>query len=354
MPVYTTDVDLTTIQFQNCITSTQNNYPNVEIIGNPTNSYNCHSYAWYSADQNNPYCIFDISNYIEDAHTDKLSNDEEKMAGDIVVYKDANNKIEHSAIIKEIKADGTVICTSKWGANVLCNHELSDVLSDYLANGLPNCDYYRITPHLWESITTNSNGTHELTCSICGVTTEENCDLSYACVLETYHKATCVDCNYSTSNIPCEDTYTYVSNGDGSHTATCSVCEGSITRQCNKECIWYSGSQHRAECADCGVVSYESCSSGVVYTGNGTTHTHALGCDECGHATGTATACTFSSHYAYAVNGVNYHRNVCDGCGYAQTTLVQCVYKNSDNCFLCGASKDSGRTASIQESSPAE
>ena len=193
-----------------------------------------------------------------------------------------------------------------------------------------------------------------MTCTICGDTDEENCDLSYACVLETYHKATCVDCNYSTSNIPCEDTYTYVSNGDGSHTATCSVCEGSITRQCNKECIWYSGSQHRAECTDCGRVSYESCSSGVVYTGNGTTHTHALGCDECGHTTTTTTACTFSAQYAYAVNGVNYHRNVCSGCGYTKATLVQCIYKNSDNCFLCGAPKDAGTVASIQDPSTAE
>lgn len=33
---------------------------------------------------------------------------------------------------------------------------------------------------------------------------------------------------------------------------------------------------------------------------------------------------------------------------------ISCVYKNSDNCFLCGAPKDAGMTASTQEPSAAE
>lgn len=88
-------------------------YPNITAEGLPTRKYNCHSYAWYSQSQSNPYWMNSAASYINDGSYIKSNN----ATGHKVYY----NKGEHSGIMR---AGGKVI--SKWGQLGLYLHSLSD------------------------------------------------------------------------------------------------------------------------------------------------------------------------------------------------------------------------------------
>lgn len=45
----------------------RDNFPNVVVLEEPSNRYNCHSYAWYSQDTENNFAwILDLKNFYED------------------------------------------------------------------------------------------------------------------------------------------------------------------------------------------------------------------------------------------------------------------------------------------------
>lgn len=162
--VYTTADDYSPQRIDQMIREINQLFPEIEIIGDPTSQYNCHSYAWYNASVYNPYCIFDIGNYIDDVHTYHVPDGAPLRTGDIVVYNNVYG-IAHSAIITEIKTNGEIICTSKWGANVLCEHAIGYVPGGYKNNNVLDYEIYRKMPHDY-TITSNSTS-HTFSCNDC-------------------------------------------------------------------------------------------------------------------------------------------------------------------------------------------
>mgnify|MGYP000418671782 CR=1 FL=1 len=83
-------------------------YPQAIRIGDPTRSYNCHSYVWGTSAEWFDYPTAYISAYVEDANGTYLTFD-----GCITTYP------THSAIIDE---DDTTLLRSKWGSGSLMKH----------------------------------------------------------------------------------------------------------------------------------------------------------------------------------------------------------------------------------------
>lgn len=111
-------------------------------LANPTDLYNCHSYAWYYkglVSYTNPivnnYWIDDPENFIVDRYIEIDLDD--AQPNDILTYWQGNN-LTHSAIVSSTTSDfyidGAVfnlIVRSKWGTGWLAEHRASI------------CDYYR-------------------------------------------------------------------------------------------------------------------------------------------------------------------------------------------------------------------
>jgi hypothetical protein len=106
--VYTTE--LTTAQINAFIAWTQQNYPNALLLRNPTDKYNCHSYAWYSQSTSNYMWMPDPSLYWQDGsyHDGTFP---------IIGYKINYTNGGHSGIMN----DNNYV-TSKWGAYGLMKH----------------------------------------------------------------------------------------------------------------------------------------------------------------------------------------------------------------------------------------
>ncbi len=93
----------------------------VEMIREPSPSYNCHSYAWYSVKSNNPYWLNSPEKYIRDGSYVPSAG----SAGRKITYEMLNVaphlRYVHSGIVN---ADGTI--TSKWGCLGLFSHKIAD------------------------------------------------------------------------------------------------------------------------------------------------------------------------------------------------------------------------------------
>ena len=237
--------------------SMHEDFPNVIILREPTTSYNCHSYAWYNSTIYNDYWIASIESFVNDVHTVPVEP-EGKTVGNIAVYINANGAPLHSAIIIDTNGD-QVICESKWGAGVLCQHEIGDVPEEYMATNT-QCWilYYDLTPHDYGYLS-HGNATHTKTCTICPYSETESCNLTYPYIGDSMHNIFCTECDYGISGAYCaysyqadangthkkictlrdhyqvteNCTYQYVSNGYGSHTRTCTVCDESTTVGCD-------------------------------------------------------------------------------------------------------------------------
>ena len=104
---------------------------------------------------------------------------------------DAYNQPLHSAVVSAID-DGDIICKSKWGANGLFEHHITNVPSSYTSDGssirIAFCNYTRTHDC---SIVQNNDDTHTKTCSICGYLCVE--EHSYSCkpLNDTYHILMC-------------------------------------------------------------------------------------------------------------------------------------------------------------------
>ena len=107
---------------------------NVKTIGNPTWRYNCHSYAWFYRNQENPYRIDIVTPYIKDGSVSEVDI-EYVQEGDIAGYylktffRDKTieelGKPLHSAVILSTEhTPKTTIVQSKWGEGYLLEHKL--------------------------------------------------------------------------------------------------------------------------------------------------------------------------------------------------------------------------------------
>lgn len=101
-------------------------YPGITIISPSTKKYNCHSYAWYSASQSNPYWMNNPAKYMSDDSYKKTGY----RVGVRIYYGGVSDK-EHSGIVSNVRV-GYAGCyvKSKWGQYGLMNHFYN------------NCPYY--------------------------------------------------------------------------------------------------------------------------------------------------------------------------------------------------------------------
>lgn len=397
VPVYTTAEELTPDRIAGYISAAQL-YPGVNIIGNPTEDYNCHSYAWYMEATYNPYWIVDVEIYAYDVHTVWREDTEVPQPGDICVYL-KDGQMVHSAIIDRIE-DETIICRSKWGPSVLCEHPIGSVPMAYLeSGGVPSCYIMKITPHEWVyeasganqhtrtcticnieetlscdytytyfyddmhnasckycsngyagafcSFTTtyNGDGTHTRSCNGCSNTYTDNCNLQYTNITNTRHSVACTVCDYSVSSQSCSVTYT--SKGNKTHTATCSKCKNTYTGSCSIYYSYLSNNQHRGSCNKCSYTHTASCYYETTYCGNSTLgDVHKKQCQTCGHVSGSATtACTFQIKSI----GNNQHVNRCTECLYVKSGPTACMFKSDGTCKFCGARKDSAVINNLEQ-----
>lgn len=98
---------------------------NLTPIRQPTQKYNCHSYAWYKVDLPNLWWIDYPDDYINDPLVNRVYS---PYVGDRVVYRKTQaTPYTHSGIISYVEsavsADGIWI-TSKWGAWGLYRHTI--------------------------------------------------------------------------------------------------------------------------------------------------------------------------------------------------------------------------------------
>ncbi len=140
----------------------------VQQLGEATLRYNCHSYAWYLSSTSNRAWMEEILVYLSDSHCVLLSS---PQVGAIVVYRDENENVLHSAIITQVNG-GTVMCKSKWGPNGVFLHNLTNVPPKYQTN--QHTLNYDIYCYKHTELLTGYNAyTHTHTCTICGQTRNE-------------------------------------------------------------------------------------------------------------------------------------------------------------------------------------
>ena len=376
VPAYSAIYDYSSDDKSLIISEMYEAYPGIEILGEPTGRYNCHSYAWYSDTTYNPYWIYNVEIYTNDVHTVIVSNaNANARPGDIVVYYGINSSIVHSAIIAQIN-ETEVICRSKWGPLALCEHDIRNVPEEYAIGSNIVYKILRVTPHEGTSSPSGSS-THTRTCTICNHTETLNCNYRYTYLYDDMHNATCVGCGRTFSGGMCS--FTYTSNNNGTHTGVCacgntktSTCyAGSYTAYPNgrhgkncSQCGYNMGSenctysytyegfgQHMAACSKCNANHLAECSPYHTYCGNGTdTHVHNIRCDDCDIPMYNGTeSCTFSYKYNGSVNGQNTHVYTCASCGYIQSGPTQCSYIGSKPCRFCGTPKGGSVLNSLEE-----
>ncbi|NLE11773.1 MAG: hypothetical protein GX630_09720 [Actinobacteria bacterium] len=91
-------------------------YPSATIVGNPSSTYNCHSYAWYSTSSSNPHWMNSPSAYMSDGSYRSSSC----QVGARVWYGMGG----HSAIVAQTGFRPRV--TSKWGCLAVFSHYYND------------------------------------------------------------------------------------------------------------------------------------------------------------------------------------------------------------------------------------
>ena len=173
-------------------------YPNALILANPTSKYNCHSYAWCETEEMSVRWVPSAELFLRDVHTIKPIAEEEAQVGDIVLYNDDDGVIAHSAIIVQVNGS-TIRCVSKWGASVLCEHELEYVPDTYKNNGECDILIVRRNEHTG-TIQPSGAGQHTVSCTICNHDIATDCDYSYSYLGLDTHSGRCLDCNSTVPN----------------------------------------------------------------------------------------------------------------------------------------------------------
>lgn len=390
VPTYTADTDFTDSQKAQEISTMQDTYPEIVIMGDPTSAYNCHSYAWCEESRWDNHWIDSVDLFANDVHTWFLVDEEDAQIGDIVLYFDEPNHISHSAVIQSV-TDSSIFCISKWGASVLCMHELEYVPDTYKsADGVcvraivrrsehtGACEYIGANQHTLScttcgyeaqmncnysyayignnkhnancvdcgntasgvsctfTTTYNDNGTHTISCNNCSNAHTENCNLEYTNLTNTRHSVACTVCDYYVNSQTC--THTYTSNEDKTHTVACTLCGNSYSNNCGFTSTYIGEDRHRRECSRCGHTYTEDCYLENTYCGDETNdHVHRKACRTCDRGLEATEACVF----AYKSNGENTHVYACTQCRYVKLGPSPCAFKSDGRCRFCGALENS-------------
>ena len=259
-----------------------------DIEGDPSYSYNCHSFAWYNRSTSNEYWINLPNQFIEDVHCSDELTKSQLQPGDIATYwstgwyadNDGNScygyHCAHSAVIESIEydVDGDIItCKSKWGPGGLYIHDLYAVPYD-----TSDIQYYRYT-----------QGEHETT---------------YTSVDSYRHIEGCGKCEY-TEYVEHETTYTSVDSYR--HVIGCGRCQYTEYVEHNNNCMTVSTTQHRYTCRDCGFSRSEA------HTPQYTEYSdqeHTVRCSGCGYT-------VYEDHDIYIAEVYNHVYTIkCRGCTY--------------------------------------
>lgn len=141
-------------------------YQSVVEIREPTLSYNCHSYAWYSQDEDNIYWIPYPGSFLNDGTYIQSS---EWQIGDKIVYF-SNGIATHSGIISVVNGNSLsdITVTSKWGSCGLYAHIGNDC--PYMEDENVTFTVYRLCVHSENSYDFASQNVykHSISCPTCG------------------------------------------------------------------------------------------------------------------------------------------------------------------------------------------
>lgn len=227
-------------------------YTGLTLMDYPTYAYNDIAYAWYDSTA----CWVDdmsISAFYNDIHAVEI-NETNVMEGDIVTYwevaKDSNGNLVyydclHSAIVNEIKADGSIVCESKWDEYGLYIHNIENVHDDYKGSVVLNgvtvgaCfyKYYRYTQDEHDLYMYQDNG-------------EDGC---------------IVKCNTSkngetcTHTIMCYEAAEYDPSGESGHYISCPSGDFSFFAEHDNKYTKIENNlyYHDVRCLDCGYAFQE-------------------------------------------------------------------------------------------------
>ncbi|MBR5411175.1 MAG: hypothetical protein IK104_10945, partial [Clostridia bacterium] len=208
----------------------------------------------------------------------------------------------------------------------------------YFEYGDPN--YHRIS-----ACEPNGDGTHDWICEVCGDRSPDDCgpydETQHAatCTTGAYITRTCVYCHYSydgEKGVPNGHQYgEAVSNNNGTHTRTCTVCaEGTDGHSVTADCD-YDETPHAATCITGAYITYTCKDCGYSYDGekgepsghqygdwvpneNGT---HTKTCSVCAEGTeghSVTADCDYNEtqHDATCITGA-YITYTCKDCGYS-------------------------------------
>ena len=118
---------------------------NIKILGAPTWRYNCHSYAWWYRNTENPYCFDSFDAYTKFGCMKQISFKDAEES-DIAVYlafdlSTWSYQVVHSAVIKEKGyTQWDTVVQSKWGEGFLLEHNLKT--RRYLQWGTGRIEFY--------------------------------------------------------------------------------------------------------------------------------------------------------------------------------------------------------------------
>ncbi|MDE7385122.1 MAG: CHAP domain-containing protein [Anaeroplasmataceae bacterium] len=156
-------------------------FPNAEKLRPASKLYNCHSYAWYSQSESNPYWMDNPSAYYLDGSYTEVSS---PKVGDIICYfnnagttNTTSDDINlHSGIVTEILIGTTnnvcgnsnlVMVTSKWGSYGLYRHRGDECL--YTSYGGGSASYIKFYRHIHNTIYKWKNETKHFASCFCGI-----------------------------------------------------------------------------------------------------------------------------------------------------------------------------------------
>ncbi len=126
-----TDADFTTAQKNQAMKWENSTYPNATRLRNPTNRYNCHSYAWYSQSSTNNVWMDYPQAYMSDGSYSNATNWSARVNARIF-YPGATIYDSHSGIVTKASSTwSTSIVTSKWGEKSLMSHVATDCPYSY-------------------------------------------------------------------------------------------------------------------------------------------------------------------------------------------------------------------------------
>lgn len=198
--LYTTSKNLTQSQINKVNNSIDALYSEDARLATASALYNCHSYAWYSQSSTNPYWIEYADYFTIDPHYELLTTGTAKV-GDIVVYRNNNGKITHSAIITDIETSSLFVpiitCASKLGVAGVYVHSITNVPETYYEGS--DTPIYEIRHYTTDHSYTGAYYQHNT----------------------TYHTRQCAHCTALATFVHVYTVTSYTSTG---HTLTCRMC----------------------------------------------------------------------------------------------------------------------------------